>query len=194
MKQRLLPAALALAFVTAMPALAHNHSGNNDNNNNGNNSNGISRTESRFIQDAAAGNLHEIAAGNVAQTNSSSSGVQAFGATLVADHTAAYNALVSLTDTNGVTLPTTESRSDQRDTARLARLTGDAFDAAFLREMIADHILDIQKYEAEAVVGRNADVRAYAREQLPVLVGHLVTALQLQEDLGLRNSSNSGHH
>jgi putative membrane protein len=151
----------------------------------GNNNGSFTRADARWLSQAAAGSLHEIAAGNLAQTNSANPDVQALGALLVADHTAAYEQAAALASTNGATLPVAETRAQLRQDQQLERLTGSQFDAAFLRAMIKGHIRDIQSYEKEAQRGKSADVRAYARGLLPVLMNHLVIALDLSDALGI---------
>ncbi len=153
--------------------------------NNGNGNGNLSSFDRRWLSQAAAGSLHEITLGNLAQTNSSNADVQAFGARLLEDHTLSFQQAEQLATDNGTTVPTAETRSQQRAAQKLARLTGADFDTAFLNESVRGHIKDIQSYENEALRGRNADVRAYAREQLPILMDHLVTALELRELLGI---------
>jgi putative membrane protein len=157
-------------------ATSHNSS------NGGNNSN---RGDNRFLSQAAAGSLHEITLGNLAETNSANADIQAFAARLVDDHTTAYNQAVELAAANGGTVPTTESRSQARANQKLTGLTGNQFDVAFINEMVRDHMKDIQTFESEATRGRDANTRAYARAQLPVLMDHLVTALEIGESLGI---------
>jgi putative membrane protein len=200
MKKQILSIMVALAAATSQSLLAQvtistpngtagNTAGNisnaiNNALNNGTNVNGSARSDARFLQQAAASSLHEIALGNLAQSNSSNPDVQAFGATLVADHTASYQSAADLATSLGLTVPTTESKADLRDTQRLGRLSGSDFDAAFVGEMINNHVRDIQSHENQAIRSGNADVRAYARTQLPVLMDHLVTALDLRETVG----------
>jgi putative membrane protein len=174
----------------------NNNNGNN-NGNNGNTGNGVQGAnnnssngsligfDNRWLSKAAAGSLQEITVGGLAETNSTNADVQAFGARLVEDHSAAYQMAQQLAETNGVTIPTQLNSLQQHKVQLLAGLTGSAFDAAFLRLMVRDHIQDIQLYETEAVRGRNADLRAYARAQLPILMDHLIIALELEESLGL---------
>jgi hypothetical protein len=50
--------------------------------------------------------------------------------------------------------------------------------------MINSHVRDIQSHENQAIRSGNADVRAYARTQLPVQMDHLVTGLELRESVG----------
>jgi putative membrane protein len=165
---------------------------------------GFSNADARWLVQAAGDSLHEVNVGNLAQTNSSNTNVQAFGAVLVQDHTLANLQAAQLAALHGVTLPTTEPRPLQRETARLARLNGAAFDAAFVTAMIRGHVKDIQSFMTEAQRGRSEDVRAFARAQLPVLTEHLVIALELREMLSLpatlassngnnSNNNNSNH-
>jgi Predicted outer membrane protein len=135
---------LAQVAIPTPNGTAGNSAGNISNTisnvlNNGTNFNGSGRSDARFLQQAAASSLHEITLGNLAQTNSSNPDVQAFGAKLVEDHTAAYRAAADLASSLGVTVPTTETRVDQRDSQRLGRLSGSDFDAAFVGEMINSH-------------------------------------------------------
>lgn len=180
---------MAQVPISVPNGTAGNTSGNISNTisnalNNGTNFNGSARNDARFLQQAAASSLHEITLGNLAQTNSSNPDVQAFGATLVTDHTAAFQAAADLASSLGVTVPTSETRVDQRDSQRLARLSGSDFDAAFVGEVIRNHMVDIQNLENQALRSSNPDVRAYARTQLPVEMDHLVTALDLRETVG----------
>jgi predicted outer membrane protein len=73
---------------------------------------------------------------------------------------------------------------DRRTDQKLARLSGSNFDAAFVDEVIRDNTGEIQTFENQAIRSGNADVRAYARTQLPVLMDDLVTALELRESVG----------
>jgi putative membrane protein len=152
--------------------------------NNGTNFNGSTRNDSRFLQQAAAFSLHQIDLGNLAQTNSTNPDVQAFGAKLVEDNTASFQSATDLANSLGVAVPTAESKVDRRTDQKLARLSGSNFDAAFVDEVIRDHTGEIQTFENQAIRSGNADVRAFARGELPVLMDDLVTALELRESVG----------
>lgn len=154
-------------------------------------SNNRSSSDSRFLAGAAQSALHETALGTLAQSNSSDADVQAFGATLVDDSTAAYSQASDIGTSDNIAIPADETKKDAKTDQRLSNLSGSDFDAAFLNEVIKTDLRQIQLHQTQAQRGANADVRAYARDQLPVLVNHLVTALNLQEQLGLRSSS--GH-
>lgn len=141
--------------------------------------------DARFLAQAAEADLHVIALGNLAQVNSFNSGVQAFGVTLVQDGTASFQQVVDIANANGIFIPSAQNVQDANDEVALSRLTGSQFDTAFLSEMVTLHTREILLFETEAQRGRNADVRAFAQAQLPVLATHLSTALMLEDSLGL---------
>ena len=155
---------------------------------NSNPSGNLTRADAHFLAVAAIDSLHEIAIGFLAQTNSTNADVQAFGAKLVADHTDAYNAAVDLANSNNVTLPAKETRVQLAQDERLARLSGRQFDVAFDNIMISSHQQEISLFESEAIRAHDAGVRAYARSQLPVLMDHFVTALDIREELRASSS------
>ncbi|MDB6031830.1 MAG: outer membrane protein [Verrucomicrobiales bacterium] len=134
-----------------------------------------------FIFKAAEDSLLEITLGQLAQTNSTNSAVQQFGARLVADHTNTLAQAQPLATNLGVTLPTTLNAEAQQLVQNLAALTGADFDKAFLEASIASHKKDIGLFEKAALRGRNAEVRAFARNNIPVLATHLAITLELYE-------------
>jgi predicted outer membrane protein len=144
-----------------------------------------SPADARWLAKAAESSLNEITLGNLARSNSLNPDVQSFGATLVADQTAAYQTAQEIGTNDGIAVPTTETPPELGADGRLSRLPGARFDAAFLKLIVKDQIRDIQSFETEAEVGRVADVRSYAITNLPVLMEHLVTALSLEESLGI---------
>jgi predicted outer membrane protein len=50
---------------------------------------------------------------------------------------------------------------------RLAKLTGNQFDGAFAKDMVADHKSDIKAFEKEST--KNDAASSYAKETLPTL-------------------------
>jgi putative membrane protein len=134
-----------------------------------------------FIFKAAEDSLLEITLGQLAQTNSTNQSVQQFGARLVTDHSNALAQIQVLATNLGVTLPTTLNTEDQQLVQGLTALTGADFDKAFLETSIASHKKDISLFEKAALRARNAGVRAFARNNLPILATHLAITLELYE-------------
>lgn len=135
-----------------------------------------------FLILAAVDSLLETQIGAIAQTNSSNSSIQQFGQTLVTDHTKAYNDAKALADSMGITLRPLNDQ-EQRIVERFESLSGDEFDRVFTRYLIQAHIQDIGRSEVAAERSSNHNIRSYAGANLPILVQHLTTLLNIRETL-----------
>jgi|SRR5215470_10657729 len=132
----------------------------------------------KFIKEAIEGNLSEIAVGKLAEQKAKNDDVRSFGEMLVKDHTDANQKATSLAGSLGVTPPTEPTRKQKAIYDRLAKLSGDKFDRAFVKAMVEDHKADIREFEKEAKQPNDPAV-AFANESLPVLKKHLSTAQSL---------------
>jgi putative membrane protein len=136
-----------------------------------------------FLQKAAVGGMAEVELGKLAQQNASNAAVKEFATQMVTDHGKANQELESLAQKDNVTLPT---QLDAKHTAlrdRLAKLSGAAFDRAYMTEMVKDHEKDVAEFRAESKSAANPDVKAFATRTLPVLEGHLKMAQDVQKKL-----------
>lgn len=53
----------------------------------------------------------------------------------------------------------------------MAKLSGAAFDTAYMRDMMADHNKDVAAFEHASRTATNADLKAWAGKTLPTLQG-----------------------
>jgi putative membrane protein len=118
--------------------------------------------------------------GQLAQKQGESDAVRSFGQKLVADHSAANQKAASIASQIGVTPPTEPSKKHQSDAAKMAKMSGAAFDRAFARHMVTDHKMEIAAHKRAAKM-KNDAVASYATESLPVLEQHLQTAESLSK-------------
>jgi putative membrane protein len=132
--------------------------------------------DSSFVTKAAQGGMAEVKLGNLARDKAESPDVKKFGETMVADHTRANDELKHLAASKGITLPTGIDSKDQATYDRLSKLSGAAFDKAYMRDMVADHKTDISEFKREADRGADADLKAFASKTLPTLEHHLQMA------------------
>jgi putative membrane protein len=130
-----------------------------------------------FIKEAIEGNLAEVQMGQLAQKNGNTDGVRSFGQMLERDHKDALQKATAAANSLGVTPPTAPSSKQKSMYDQMSKLTGARFDAAFIRDMVADHKKDITAYEKEAK--KNDVAGNYAKDSLPVLQKHLQTAESL---------------
>jgi putative membrane protein len=141
-----------------------------------------SRADTRFVVKAAQGGMAEVRLGALAVRRGTREAVKRFGQKMIDDHSKANDELKEVARGKGITLPTFLSAHDRATVARLSRLHGAAFDSAYVRDMIDDHRKDIGEFRTEANLGRDADIRAFAKNTLPTLREHyrMVTAISLR--------------
>lgn len=165
---------------------------------------GLSEEARQFVQKASMANQMEVALGNLAEDKAQSDQVQQFGERLARDHESANRELQSSIGggdatkaqqpgggvsnqpdraVEGTQAPGGElaqARQQMQQTQqRLESVAGQAFDRAYLEEMIKHHQHDIQEFE-RAAQSDNPQIRAYAERTLPTLREHLQRAQQLQ--------------
>jgi len=117
--------------------------------------------------------------GAEARQNAAAEAVRTYAKSLAADHTRAYDeasAVAAKLDLNPPDEPSAEAREEQ---TRLRKLSGRAFDQAFLNYMIKNHQTDIQNFE-DQVKARNGETSKMAERQLPMLKKHLEIAQSLK--------------
>jgi putative membrane protein len=129
--------------------------------------------DATFYRNAAEGGIAEVELGQLAQEKASSPSVKAFGAMMVADHSAANDKLKTVAAGKGVELPTSPSVGQMAAKTKLEVLSGTTFDKSYIKGMIKDHEEDIKEFQQEAASGRDPDARAFARATLPTLQSHL---------------------
>jgi len=135
------------------------------------------KVSQKFLKDAIDGNYAEVQMGQLAQKNGASDGVRDFGKILEKDHTDANKKAIDAANAMGVTPPTGPNSRQKASYDRMSKMSGAKFDAAFVKDMIADHKKDIREYDREA---KKTDAAgSYAKETLPTLHKHLDTAQSL---------------
>lgn len=129
-----------------------------------------------FVTKAARGGMAEVELGKLAQQNGSDQKVKDFGRRMVDDHSKANQELSSIASKKGVTMPTSLDAKDQATKDRLSKLSGAAFDRAYMQDMVKDHRTDVAEFKKEANSGTDNDVKQFASKTLPTLEDHLKLA------------------
>jgi putative membrane protein len=133
-------------------------------------------SDQQFVMDAARGNMAEVELGKLAETRAMSDEVKTFAKRMVDDHQKALDSLKTVATNEKITLPTALDSKDQALKDRLEKLSGHAFDRAYMRAMIRDHRQDVAEFRAESNSAKAADVKQYASSTLPTLEDHLKLA------------------
>jgi putative membrane protein len=142
------------------------------------------KNDQQFVHEAALGGLMEVEVGKLAQQKSSSDAVKQFGQRLVQDHTKANDQLKEVAAKQGLSVPDTLDSKHQATVDKLSKLSGKAFDQAFIKDAVKDHEEDVKKFQKEAQNGKNPGVKNFASETIPVLQEHLSMAKSLKKSNG----------
>ncbi len=137
---------------------------------------GKSSADQRFAMEAARGGMAEVQLGQLAKDKGSSDAVKNFGQQMVDDHTKANEQLKAIATQSGITLPTDVSAKDKAGMGRLSKMSGEAFDRAYMQMMLKDHKKDIAEFQKEANGGKDANIKKFASDALPTLQHHLQMA------------------
>src|SRR5207248_5959538 len=124
----------------------------------------------------------------------SSDQVKQFGQRMVTDHSKANDELKSLAEKKNITLPTDIDPQDKATHDRLSKLSGAAFDRAYMQHMLADHRKDVNEFKRESTTGKDPDVKTWASKTLPTLEDHLKLAEDTTKAVGTSGAAaRTGH-
>ena len=140
-----------------------------------------STADSAFVTKALEGGNAEVELGTLAEQRASNDKVKQFGRQMVTDHTKAEDELKGLASSKGMNVPSSMDTKSETAKTRLSRLSGAAFDRAYMEDMVSDHEHDVTAFRKEAEHGTDPDIKAFASKTLPILEEHLRKA---QETLG----------
>jgi putative membrane protein len=131
------------------------------------------KPDQTFVMHAAEGGIAEVELGRLATEKGTSDEVKKFGQRMVDDHGKANDELKSLAQSKSIPLPTAIDAKDKALENRLSKLSGAAFDRAYMQTMLADHRKDVSAFRRESQAGKDPDVKTWASKTLPTLEDHL---------------------
>jgi putative membrane protein len=136
----------------------------------------LAPADHNFANEAAVGGMAEVELGNLAKEKASSPDVKSFGDRMATDHAQANDELKSWAQQKNVTLPSELDAKHKATRDRLAKLSGDAFDKAYMKEMVSDHTHDVAAFKRESTTAKDPDLKAWAGKTLPTLQDHMKMA------------------
>ncbi len=138
----------------------------------------------KFAMAAATGGLAEVELGKLATANASNDDVKKFGQRMVDDHGKANDELASIHKQKCMNAPTALEGKEKSTYDKLSKLSGPAFDKAYMSAMVKDHTEDVKEFENESKSGKDPELKAFAGKTLPTLQDHLKMAKDTQSKLG----------
>jgi putative membrane protein len=156
------------------------------------NSGRASAADQSFVIEAARGGMAEVELGKLATRNASNARVKQFAERMAADHGKANAELKSLAESKGITIPMDLGETHKETRDRLAKLSGTAFDNAYIQAMVADHEEDVLAFQKESASGTDPAVKAFAARTLPTLEAHMKMVREISQSLGRTGVGTSG--
>lgn len=145
--------------------------------------NGVAAADQSFAKHAAIGGMAEVDLGQLAASKATNPDVKQFGQRMVDDHGKGNDELKSWASQKNVTLPADLDAKHKAEHARLDKLSGDAFDRAYMTLMVADHNEDVAEFQRESKSAKDPDLKAWAAKTLPTLQDHQKSAKEISGKL-----------
>ncbi|KFI06341.1 DUF4142 domain-containing protein [Massilia sp. BSC265] len=140
----------------------------------------LSAADRKTITDMALSNMAEVETGKLALSKSQNPDVKTFAQQMIDDHGKALTEVQTLAQQKGVTLPTELDPKHKAISAKLEKLSGEAFDREYMKSVgVADHKDTHAKLQKGAKSAKDPDVKALAAKLMPTVEQHLKAAQQM---------------
>ena len=137
-----------------------------------------------FVTRLAGVGMAEVELGTLAKDKASSREVKAFAQRMIDEHTKAGNELKAVAERKHFTWPAALPADAVALKDKLAKLSGAAFDRAYIDAMVEGHGKVLTEVRAEAQSGSDPDVKAWAMKASSTVQAHLTHAQDQQRELG----------
>lgn len=134
---------------------------------------GLSSDDKEFLAKAAQGGMTEVALGKLAAQKGTTSQIRDFGKMMVTDHEKINNDVKALAKSKNVALPAALDEKHQGKVDALGKLSGKAFDDAYLDAMSKMHEKDLAAFTEARDKTKDADLKAVLDKAIPVVKSHL---------------------
>lgn len=145
----------------------------------------ISSKDKKFVTKAASGGMMEVQLGTLAQQKAVSQEVKNFGSKMETEHGKANDELKNIAEQKKLTLPKEMERKHKSTVQKLDKKSGAEFDKAYMKEMVKDHIEDIEDFRKGSQEVRDPELKAWIDRTLPKLEEHLRMAKDTAAKVGV---------
>jgi putative membrane protein len=137
-----------------------------------------------FVSKIAGVGMGEVELGRLAVDKAASREVKAFGQRMIDEHTKAGNELKAIAQRKNLAWPAGPAADLTALKDRLAKMSGAAFDRAYIDAMVNGHreVAEVMRKESQS--GSDPEVKAWATKALSTVQAHLNHALDQQRELG----------
>jgi len=148
----------------------------------------MSAMDRMFTTKAAQGGLAEVKTSKMAMRKTHNRHVLMVARRMVKEHSAANAELKDVVKRKGMALPSDTDPKHRAALARLSRLSGTAFDKAYMAGQEKDHAATVKLFQNEIVYGQDRDVSAFASKNLPTIQDHTRMIFQVGSNLGVHSA------
>jgi putative membrane protein len=141
-----------------------------------------------FVKKAMEGNLAEIQMGQLALQKSSDDQVKQFAQRMVDDHGKMLDQMKPAAEQMGVKVPEGPSKSQMKNMDKMKALSGDAFDQAYIKDMVKDHKKDDSEFKQEAQATQNPQVKQMVMQSNQIIESHLQQIQQIAQTKGTQKA------
>lgn len=147
---------------------------------------GLSAMDKQFIRKVAQGNIAEVKVGRLALQKSKNERVRNIASMLVKEHSQAQEALKPIAASHNFAFPKDTDRKHKAMYNRLSRMSGAAFDKAFMKGQVKDHNATLALFRKEMEKGQDSHVRDYAAQFIVNIQNHTQHIHNVASNLGIR--------
>ena len=142
------------------------------------------RADNEFIREVTADNMLQVRLAELAQRKAQSSAVKHFAERIASDHNRLQDDWVNLVSVNGQQFKPGMGPKHRVKLDRLEKLSGRAFDRAYMTTEMKEHRGYINYFETEGRAAHSNQVRELVRRELPMLHTHFNQAKQIGGQVG----------
>ncbi len=142
--------------------------------------------DKKFVNDAHDAIMMNVHLGRLAKKNASSEMVKQLAIAIMDDCCLSHFELRRLSTDKKIKLKDELSESKQAQYNAFSKVSGKAFDIAFMKYILKDYINDIAVFEDEVVKGRDPEIRSWAEGEAGITKHHLQMAQLAMDNMETR--------
>ena len=142
------------------------------------------RADNEFIREVAADNMLEVRLAQLAESKGQSSAVKQLAARIAADHNRLQDDWLAMASRNGQQIKPGFGKHHKVKLDQLQKLSGRAFDRAYITTVVRNHKDYIDYFEREGRSAHSTQVREFVNRDLPTLRSDFTQAKQVGAQIG----------
>jgi putative membrane protein len=144
--------------------------------------------DKEFVKKALEGSMAEVQMGQLALQKSNDDQVKQFAQRMVDDHGKMVEQMKPAAEQMGVKVPEGPSKSQMKSMDKMKALSGDAFDQAYIKDMVKDHKKDDSEFKQEAQSTQNPQLKQLVMESDQIIESHLQQIQQIAQAKGTQKA------